>query len=150
MLKRLLAYFLLALRALVLHPIRRLLTPPEMQGKQLFLANYAGEGLVPYSAGERAQLPRFSGCIHCGLCDAVCPLVQGVPDGFHGPSVFAIAYSRATPELRALRAEIAALDRCGGCRLCQDACPRGVPLLEIFDFSKRKLSQVDAAIARPG
>jgi succinate dehydrogenase/fumarate reductase-like Fe-S protein len=146
-LKQLFAYLLLGLRALFLHPLRTLLTPADRRGKQLFLSNYAGEGLVPYSAAERAELPTFSGCIQCGLCDAVCPLVGRV-EGFRGPSLFAVAYSRATPELRNLRGEIAALDSCGTCRLCQDACPRAVPLLRIFQFTQLKLSQVDAA-ARP-
>jgi Fe-S oxidoreductase len=66
---------------------------------------------------------------------------------WRGPSLFALAYSRATPELVHLRASIALLDRCGTCRLCQDSCPRRVPLLDIFAFTRRKLAEVDAARA---
>jgi len=148
MLKRLRAYLLLALRAVLWHPLRVLFTPAAQQGKARFLANYAGDGLVPYSPEERVQLPRFGGCINCGVCDTVCPLVGAVA-GFRGPSAVAISYSRATPELRSLRAALGALDLCGDCRLCQDSCPRSVPLLDIFRFTRHKLEQVEAATARP-
>jgi Fe-S oxidoreductase len=66
---------------------------------------------------------------------------------WRGPSLFAIAYSRATPELPHLRAVIGTLDACGTCQACQVVCPRGVPLLDIFAFTRRKLLEVDAARA---
>ena len=146
--KRVLALLLLGLRALVLHPLAQLFTPPERKGKRRFLANYAPEALVPMSAGDRAELPSFSGCVNCGLCDAVCPLVgRAELSEWRGPSLFAIAYSRSTPELPHLRAVIATLDACGVCHACQDVCPRRVPLLDIFAFTRRKLAEVDAARA---
>ena len=144
--KKLVALALLGLRALFLHPFAQLFTPAERKGKRRFLSNYAPEALVPMTAQDRAELPRFSGCINCGLCDAVCPLVgRAAPEEFRGPSLFALAYSRATPELPHLRRVVSALDACGDCHACQDVCPRAVPLLEIFAFTKRKLLEVDAA-----
>ncbi|MFL5310985.1 MAG: 4Fe-4S dicluster domain-containing protein [Myxococcales bacterium] len=145
---RLFALLLLGLRALVLHPIAQLFTPPERKGKRGFLANYAPEALVPMTVDDRAALPRFSGCVNCGLCDAVCPLIgRAELQEWRGPSLFAIAYSRATPQLPHLRAVIGTLDACGVCQACQDVCPRAVPLLDIFAFTRRKLLEVDAARA---
>jgi succinate dehydrogenase/fumarate reductase-like Fe-S protein len=144
--KKLFALLLLGLRALFLHPLAQLFTPAERKGKQRFLSNYAPEALVPMTAQDRADLLRFSTCINCGLCDVVCPLVGRLaPEDFRGPSLFALAYSRATPELPHLRRVISALDACGPCHACQDVCPRAVPLLEIFAFTRRKLLEVDAA-----
>jgi succinate dehydrogenase/fumarate reductase-like Fe-S protein len=146
--KKLLALALLGWRALVLHPVAQLFTPAERKGKRRFLSNYAPEALVPMTAQDRAELPRFSGCVNCGLCDAVCPLVgRAAPHEFRGPSLFALAYSRSTPELPHLRHAVAIVESCGTCHACQEVCPRGVPLLKIFAFTRRKLAEVDAARA---
>ena len=143
--KRLFAFFLLGLRAVFLHPVRQLFTPADRKGKAGFLRNYAPEALVPATRQDRADLVRFTGCVNCGLCDAVCPLVSKLPPSeWRGPSLFALAYSRASPELPHLRGPVALLDLCGTCTRCRDICPRGVPLLDIFAFTRRKLAQVDA------
>src|SRR5204862_5776701 len=98
---------------------------PERKGKARFLANYAPEALVPATPQDRKDLLRFTGCINCGLCDAVCPIVGAVPPSqWRGPSLFALAYSRATPELPFLRGPVALPGRCGWCPRCRAVCPR--------------------------
>ncbi len=140
--KRLYAYFRLALRALLLHPLRELFTPQGRKGPARFLANYAPEGLLPYSAEERARLASFMTCIACGLCDLVCPIpARAGREKFPGPSLVARAYSRATPDLVKIGPALAYVDACAECRLCEAVCPRRVPLVEMFEFSKRKLAQ---------
>lgn len=148
--KRFFAFFLLGVRAVFIHPIRQLFTPPDRKGKAGFLRNYAPEALVPATQQDRRDLMRFTGCVNCGLCDAVCPLVPQLPPSeWRGPSLFALAYSRASPELPHLRGPVAILDLCGTCTRCRDVCPRGVPLLDIFAFTRRKLAQVDEARGEP-
>jgi ferredoxin len=146
--KRIFAFFLLGVRAVILHPVRQLFTPADRKGKAGFLRSYAPEALVPATVQDRADLQRFTACVNCGLCDAVCPLVAKLPPSeWRGPSLFALAYSRASPELPHLRGPVALLDLCGACTRCRDVCPRGVPLLDIFAFTRRKLAQVDAVRA---
>ncbi len=133
MLKALRAFASLGLRAFLLHPLRMLFQ--KVRGKELFLQNYARDGLVPYSPADRAELPRFRACINCGLCDAVCPLEAA-------PSLVALAHGRSTTELVALRPRFAIFEKCGECRLCVDACPRQIPLRDLFAFARRKLDEV--------
>ena len=132
------ALFKLAWRALFLQPLAILFRRRGSRGKQLFLANYGGDALVAYTPADRAALVRFRGCINSGLCDAVCPTHAQ-------PSLFPLAWSRATPDLRAVKSALARLDACGDCHACQDACPRSVPLLEIFEFTRRKAAEVERA-----
>lgn len=142
------SYALLGLRAAVLHPLRKLFGAGG-DGKERFLQNYAPEGLVPLTPAERDRLQSFSRCIHCGLCDLVCPSAGWKAGArLQGPSLVALAYARATPDLPRARAAVEALDRCPGCsgaeRACERVCPRGVPIRELLAFAKRKLAEVDA------
>ena len=50
------------------------------------------------------------------------------------------AYSRTPSQAAAVACATG-----GTCSACQQICPRSVPLLEIFAFTRRKLAQVDAA-----
>ena len=47
---------------------RRIFTRNK-SGIAAFRANYDADGLPPVSLDEREEMPAFSGCIACGLCD---------------------------------------------------------------------------------
>jgi succinate dehydrogenase/fumarate reductase-like Fe-S protein len=144
MLKRLYSYALLGWRAVLWHPVKNAFKPDDEKGKARFLKNYAPEGLVPYSPEERARLPEYMKCVACGFCDAVCPLLREAPRAaFPGPMRIALAHARATPDLVHVREAVARADACVHCTACQDACPRGVPLKEMFSFARRKLDEVE-------
>lgn len=143
------AFAFLGYRALIVHPFHRLMQGKSRRGPAAFLKNYAHEGLIPVSASEREQLPQFMKCVGCGLCDAVCPLVGKLDRrDFAGPSIVALAWTRATPDLAVVAGTLKHLPAdCGSCTKCVDICPPRVPLLDLFAYANRKLDQVVAAKA---
>lgn len=122
------ALLYLAWRALVAHPLKRLV---RQRGTALerFRANYVVEGLVPTSPEDRAVGEAAAACISCGLCELGCDLAGAAPAvralGLH--AVFRL-YSRSTADLPLAAGALAA---CEGCRGCDDLCPTGVPISRI-------------------
>jgi succinate dehydrogenase/fumarate reductase-like Fe-S protein len=132
----------LVYRALIAHPLKRLFSTDERSGKQRFLDNYAPEGLVPMSAGDRQILQAAARCIHCGLCDAYDLALAVLPrTAYDGASLLPIAYSRATPDLPRARAALAALRDVQLAR-SEAVCPTRVPLRSIALYLQRKLDEV--------
>jgi succinate dehydrogenase/fumarate reductase-like Fe-S protein len=117
----------LAYRALVAHPVKRLRQTGT--GLERFLANYAGEGLVPTRPEDRALGEEASACIACGLCEPACDLARAVPAlramGLH--AAFRL-YGRSSAELPLARA---ALEACAACSACEGVCPTGVPIARV-------------------
>lgn len=138
-------------RALVGHPLERL-RRGRRRGKRLFLQHYGPEGLVPLTGPDREGLASFMGCTGCGLCDLVCPLVGRLDRrDFRGPSLVALAYTRATPDLGHVASTLDRLPAdCGDCTLCQTHCPSRVPLRSLFAYANRKLSEMEALRAPSG
>lgn len=133
----------LAWRALVMHPMRLMLSTDERPGKQRFLDNYASEGLIPFSVEERRVLSKASRCIHCGLCDAYDLALAAQPrTRFDGPSAIPLAWARATPDLPRARSALVALDEEALIR-AEKVCPTRVPLRELAETLRAKLAQLD-------
>jgi heterodisulfide reductase subunit C len=126
---RLAALAYLAWRALVAHPLGRLLRP-RASGLERFRAAYVAEGLVPTRPDDRAVGEEASGCIACGLCELGCDLAAATPAvralGLH--AAFRL-YSRSSAELPLAGAM---LEACAGCGGCDALCPTRVPISRII------------------
>ncbi len=110
--------------AIVRRQLGRLIPGRSAHGVEQFLAHYAGEGMAPMTADEEALLRAFGACIHCGLCEAVCPL----------PIDRLLSYTRAT-QLSVEAAEAWAGAACAeGCDACARVCPTGVPVAAVPAF----------------
>jgi succinate dehydrogenase/fumarate reductase-like Fe-S protein len=134
--------FFLGYRAVIAHPLRKLFDLSPLSGKERFLANYGGEGLVPMSVEDREILAGAARCIHCGLCDAYDGALSVIPRTvYDGASVLPVAYSRATPDLPRAREAISRLTEAHLTR-AEAVCPTRVPLRRIAQYLRRKLAQV--------
>lgn len=95
-------------------------------GAALFLENFAGEGLQPLTLPHEHLLEAAGQCIHCGLCEAVCPL----------PVERWVAYSRALAQSVDAAASVPAACP-ADCGACVAVCPTHVPLAEMPAFVHR-------------
>src|SRR3954465_13874523 len=87
-------------------------------------------------------------CVHCGLCLEACPTYVQTGNENDSPRgriylMRAVEEGRLESDSNAFRSHI---NRCLGCRACEQACPAGVEygqLLEAarFDLSKEKTQQ---------
>ncbi len=127
-LKRVTSFFYLAV-AFNVRQVRRLFSRGRSDdgGEERFLDNYVSEGMAPMTAADEDLIREIGRCIHCGLCEAVCP----------GPVDRWTTYSRATAmSVDAAASVPAACD--AACNDCVDICPTGVPLTEIPAFVHRR------------
>ena len=128
--------------ALVLHFLRR---PFHLSGYQAFLDNYRADRLVPLSQVDKTWLLKFSQCLNCGLCDAVCPALGVLPRGdFPGPSYLVTTLTRATSDFWAAGVD---LSMCEGCRRCETVCPNRVPVKEALEFIEAKTLETSRGAA---
>jgi len=114
------------------HLFRKLAPKRGAQGKAAFLAHYADDAIVPFTAAELAALPDLERCITCRLCDAGCPTL-GADGAFPGPSTMMRSLSR-DPTYFALVDEIP----CGECRACEPLCPTQVPIRTVLRMVESK------------
>jgi glycolate oxidase iron-sulfur subunit len=96
-------------------------------------------------AGARAEAV-IRACVHCGMCNAVCPTFQLTGDELDGPRgrIYlmkgALEGEPVGPETRLH------LDRCLECRACETACPSGVEYHRLLDVGR---AFVEARVGRP-
>jgi glycolate oxidase iron-sulfur subunit len=96
-------------------------------------------------AGTRAEAV-LRACVHCGMCNAVCPTFQLTGDELDGPRG-RIYLMKAALEGESVGPEtLLHLDRCLGCRACESACPSGVEYHRLLDVGR---PFVEAKVGRP-
>ena len=83
-------------------------------------------------------------CIHCGLCLEACPTYVVTGNENDGPRgrlylMRAVAEGRLEETSSAFRTHI---DRCLGCRACEQVCPAGVEYGQLLEASREVLLEV--------
>ena len=81
-------------------------------------------------------------CVKCGLCLPHCPTygLEGV-EGESPRGRIALMQGLATGRLEPGPALVRHLDRCLGCRACEQVCPAGVPYGELIDAGRALLAE---------
>jgi glycolate oxidase iron-sulfur subunit len=87
------------------------------------------------------QEEKLLACIHCGLCLEACPTYVITGNENDGPRgrlylMRAVAEGRLENTSEAFRTHI---DRCLGCRACEQVCPAGVEYGQLLEHSREEL-----------
>jgi glycolate oxidase iron-sulfur subunit len=96
-------------------------------------------------AGARAEAV-LRACVHCGMCNAVCPTFQLTGDELDGPRGRIYLMKGALEGEPVGRETLLHLDRCLECRACETACPSGVEYHRLLGVGR---PYVEARVARP-
>ena len=102
------------------------------------------EDLLATGRGRRAD-EILRSCVHCGMCNAVCPTYQLLGDELDGPRgrIYLIkglleATEADSSNVRTVRTH---LDRCLTCRGCEVACPSGVQYGELLEIGREAMEE---------
>src|SRR6185295_4361236 len=87
------------------------------------------------------QEDKLLACIHCGLCLEACPTYVVTGNENDGPRgrlylMRAVAEGRLEDTSSAFATHI---DRCLGCRACEQVCPAGVEYGQLLEVSRQEL-----------
>jgi glycolate oxidase iron-sulfur subunit len=96
-------------------------------------------------AGARAEAV-LRACVHCGMCNAVCPTFQLTGDELDGPRGRIYLMKSAMEGEDFGEQSLVHLDRCLECRACESACPSGVEYHRLLDVGR---PFVEARVGRP-
>jgi succinate dehydrogenase/fumarate reductase-like Fe-S protein len=125
--------------------VRRLTA--RKSGLAQFEENYAADRLLAMTSEDREQLPSFSGCIACGMCDAIFDAYDRTARcDFRGPSDLPIAYTRNLPDYDALPSYVSNL-RKGDLEALERVCPSRIPFRRLALFVERRALDLGAGPA---
>ena len=143
---RLKAWLLLTV-ALLKSLLRRLFG--KAGGIEAFRANYDADGLPPVTADERAELPTFSRCIACGVCDrGEGERIAASGGAYRGVMPLMLSASRSMPEFRAAAYSLSFVSD----EVLAEkelTCPANVPMRRIAAFLRAKADEVGGAWPLP-
>jgi succinate dehydrogenase/fumarate reductase-like Fe-S protein len=144
---RLKAILLLAV-FLVKTVFRRLFTSNK-SGIALFRAHYDADGLPPVSLAEREEMPAFSRCIACGLCDrGEASRIEASGGAYRGVMALVLAGSRSMPDYRAAAYSFSFVND-DVLAQKEKVCPTGVPFSRIARFVREKARAVGGPLPLP-
>jgi succinate dehydrogenase/fumarate reductase-like Fe-S protein len=144
---RLKAILLLAL--FLLKTVLRRLFTNRKSGIAAFRANYDADGLPPVSSAEREEMPAFSRCIACGLCDrGEASRIEASGGAYRGVMALVLAGSRSMPDYRAAAYSFSFVSD-DVLAEKEKICPTGVPFRAIARFVRDKASAVGGALPLP-
>jgi heterodisulfide reductase subunit C len=123
----------------VLHFVKKITTKLP-NGMATFLNNYRADRIFAISPAIRAQMPSYSACYACRLCDTVCPELTTKPN-LMAPSYIVSSFSRSLPDYAHFNP--AHFD-CGTCQECDTICPQHVPIRDIVAFMTDKAKTFQA------
>ncbi|HVQ37989.1 MAG TPA: heterodisulfide reductase-related iron-sulfur binding cluster [Pyrinomonadaceae bacterium] len=89
----------------------------------------------------QAEEQKLLACIHCGLCLEACPTYVATGDENDGPRgrlylMRAVGEGRLATDSTAFERHI---DRCLGCRACEQVCPAGVEYGQLLEAARGEL-----------
>ena len=102
------------------------------------------DNLLATAQGRRAD-EILRTCVHCGMCNAVCPTYQLLGDELDGPRgrIYLIKglLEAAEADAAGVRTVRTHLDRCLTCRGCEVACPSGVQYGELLEIGREAMEE---------
>jgi len=100
----------------------------------------------PLTSALAAEEDKLLACVHCGLCLEACPTYIHTGDENDSPRG-RIYLMRAVEEKRLKSSSPAFarhINRCLGCRACEQACPAGVEYGQLLEAARAEIKPIEA------
>lgn len=112
----------------------------KQRHKSDFIRAYKADRIFAISPKYRSEMPDYSKCYQCKLCDTFCPELASNPE-LLAPSFIVGSFSRSLPDFYYFQTDY----QCNDCQKCEENCPQNVPVREIIEFMKEGKQKIQAA-----